>query len=176
MSAVDRVNDILETVVDAVDTLTNKGLLAEGDIEELEKVAGHAELFLRPQEPDQPGIDQIANAHFNGLTPAQQERLVMLAEECTEVAHCITKILRHGYDSYSPDHPMQGNNRDHLLKEMGELAACIGMISLDIPAMQDEGLCDQRVEVAMRRKLRYSHHQAADFKDYLASVENDEQA
>ena len=41
--------------------------------------------------------------HFNKLTPAEAERLAMLAEECGEVVQIVGKILRHGYDSQHPD-------------------------------------------------------------------------
>ena len=34
--------------------------------------------------------------HFNGLTPAEDERLAMLAEECAEVIKIVSKIQRHG--------------------------------------------------------------------------------
>ncbi len=41
--------------------------------------------------------------HFNRLTPAEAERLAMLAEEAAEVIQIVGKILRHGYASYHPD-------------------------------------------------------------------------
>ena len=33
---------------------------------------------------------------FNGLTPAEAERLALLMEECGEVVQIIGKVLRHG--------------------------------------------------------------------------------
>src|SRR5579872_899269 len=36
------------------------------------------------------------------LTPAQIERLALLAEECGEVMQAVSKILRHGYESRNP--------------------------------------------------------------------------
>ena len=35
--------------------------------------------------------------NFNQLTPAETERLAILAEECGEVIQAVGKILRHGY-------------------------------------------------------------------------------
>lgn len=40
--------------------------------------------------------------HFNKLTPAETERLAILAEECGETIQVIGKILRHGYESFHP--------------------------------------------------------------------------
>ena len=45
--------------------------------------------------------------HFNKLTPAEDERLAMLAEECAEVIQIVSKIQRHGYDSWHPDDPLK---------------------------------------------------------------------
>ena len=56
------------------------------------------------------------------LTKAQAERLICLAEELSEAVQAVTKILRHGYDSYDP---RQGygspTNRTHLEKELGDV-------------------------------------------------------
>jgi hypothetical protein len=52
------------------------------------------------------------------LTLAQNERLVILSEECAEVIQIINKIQRHGYDNYHPDNPMQ-DNQFLLEKELG---------------------------------------------------------
>ena len=60
--------------------------------------------------------------HFNGLSPAEAERLAMLAEECGEVIHIVGKILRHGYDSYHPADPTV-TNRDLLGRELTDLLA-----------------------------------------------------
>lgn len=93
--------------------------------------------------------------HFNGLTPAEAERLAMLSEECGEVIQIIGKILRHGYDSYHPDDPGV-TNRDLLGKELIDLAAVESeMIVLgDIPSRLYG--CLGR---AWLRKLRFTHHQ-----------------
>jgi NTP pyrophosphatase (non-canonical NTP hydrolase) len=60
--------------------------------------------------------------HFNKLTPAEAERLALLAEECGEVLHAIGKVLRHGYESR---HPLDGadgeTNRHALQRELGDL-------------------------------------------------------
>lgn len=41
----------------------------------------------------------------NNLSDAELERLAYLAEECGEVQQIIGKIIRHGYESYSPNDP-----------------------------------------------------------------------
>lgn len=41
--------------------------------------------------------------NFNGLSPAETERLALLSEEMGEVQQAIGKILRHGYESIHPD-------------------------------------------------------------------------
>jgi NTP pyrophosphatase (non-canonical NTP hydrolase) len=93
--------------------------------------------------------------HFNKLTPAEQERLAMLAEECAEVIQVVGKILRHGYDSYHPDAPDQ-TNRDLLAKELRDVNAVVRV-------MQHAELGDYYIEDASgttwERKLRYTHHQ-----------------
>jgi hypothetical protein len=93
--------------------------------------------------------------HFNGLTPAQAERLAMLAEECGEVIQIIGKILRHGYDSYHPDRP-HITNRELLQRELTDLAAVENQIHAQdrvfLPSSLD-------VDAAWAKKLRYAHHQ-----------------
>lgn len=59
--------------------------------------------------------------HFNGLTPAEAERLHCLAEECGEVVKAAMKILRHGYGSINPHGADLTNNRGDLEREMGDL-------------------------------------------------------
>ena len=91
---------------------------------------------------------------FNGLTPEEDERLSLLAEECSEVIQAVMKIKRHGYDSH---HPRGGpDNRRHLEKELGHLrlATCL---------MIDRGdVWEEEIEIALDDKAleidQYLHH------------------
>lgn len=59
--------------------------------------------------------------HFNQLTEAEQERLVILIEEAVEVAQAGTKILRHGYESvYNGE-----TNRQALQRELGHVVNAV---------------------------------------------------
>ena len=60
--------------------------------------------------------------NFNGLSPAEAERLAILAEEMGETIQEIGKILRHGYESRWPDDAP--TNREKLEVELGDIA-CI---------------------------------------------------
>lgn len=167
-----RVAEILEELVDEVDTLTTKGLLPEGDIEALERAAGKAELFLRPQsEEPAPWIGELADAQFNGLTPAQAERLDMMAEECAEVIQAIMKIKRHGFESSSPFGAKPETNREALVRELADVAAVMGMLHVDLPEMDNMSYVDAAVTQALNKKLAYCHHQGEDFGEYMAAAE-----
>lgn len=94
--------------------------------------------------------------HFNNLAPAEAERLAMLAEECAEVIQIISKIQRHGYESYHPGDPLKTTNRAMLRKEVTDIAA----VTASMLSRNDfEAFTDMDVKVAWRKKLRYSHHQ-----------------
>jgi NTP pyrophosphatase (non-canonical NTP hydrolase) len=59
--------------------------------------------------------------YFNQLTPAEAERLALLAEEAAEVIQAVGKILRHGYESV---YPAGGrSNRESLAREIGDFCA-----------------------------------------------------
>jgi len=92
--------------------------------------------------------------HFNQLTPAEAERLAMLAEECGEVIQVIGKILRHGYDSYHPVNP-SATNRQLLGRELTDLYAVASALCRD--KVPEGSLFDQ--DQTWARKLRYAHHQ-----------------
>lgn len=92
--------------------------------------------------------------HFNELTPAEQERLVLVNEECGEVIQIISKILRHGYESYHPDNPSD-SNRDLLAKELGDLQHVIERIWVDVDARDIEYAKDQKE----KNVVKYLHHQ-----------------
>ncbi|KFH18409.1 hypothetical protein ELZ19_06815 [Brucella abortus] len=88
------------------------------------------------------------------LTPAQAERLAMLAEEAGEVVQAACKALRHGFESTHPDGGP--TNRSLLARELRDLNAVMGMMlaSGDLPL--DEVVGDAS---DVERKLRYTHHQ-----------------
>lgn len=94
--------------------------------------------------------------HANDLTPAEQERLAMLIEECGEVITAATKILRHGYESYHPDRPGV-TNRDDLRREVTDVRAVLLLIgnARDLPMVD---VAD--VSTVAQKKLRFTHHQA----------------
>lgn len=94
--------------------------------------------------------------HFNGLTPAEAERLALLCEELGEAQQAIGKILRHGYESTHPDGGP--TNRETLEREIGDIYAAAQML-------EDAGDVDQaRTEAWRECKLvnviQYVHHQA----------------
>lgn len=93
--------------------------------------------------------------HFNQLTPAEAERLAMLAEECAEVIQIVGKILRHGYDSYHPDDPSV-TNRDLLAKEITDVAAITK--AMKRAELSDYELADTFGSIWLRKR-RYTHHQ-----------------
>lgn len=99
--------------------------------------------------------------HFNGLSPAQAERLAMLAEECGEVIQAVGKILRHGYDSYHPDQQgvaphLRFTNRQALGKELCDLMAVADAV-IGRDTVPDHS--QHEANLAWGQKLRYAHHQ-----------------
>lgn len=66
--------------------------------------------------------------HFNKLTPAEAERLALLAEEMGEALQIIGKVLRHGYESHNPM-LNEGTNRAMLTKELGDVTAAMTMMT-----------------------------------------------
>lgn len=92
---------------------------------------------------------------FNGLTPAEHERLAMLAEEAAEVVQIIGKILRHGYESKHPDNMNGPTNRQMLENEIADFYAIAGVME-DLKDVTVEG---EAVRQAIKKKRRYTHHQ-----------------
>ena len=92
--------------------------------------------------------------HFNKITPAEAERLAMLAEECGEVIQIVGKILRHGYDSYHPVNP-RVSNRDLLAKELRDVNAVL--MAMGRKELREYSVQD--VIGVWERKLQYTHHQ-----------------
>lgn len=89
---------------------------------------------------------------FNRLTPAEVERLSMLAEEAAEVIRAVGKILRHGYFNCHPDTGV--TNHIMLAHEITDFQAVAA-------AMERAGDVYPPDDLRKRwaRKLRYTHHQ-----------------
>lgn len=92
----------------------------------------------------------------NGLSPAEAERLAILAEECAEVIQVVGKILRHGYASFHPANPDM-TNRDLLTQEMGHVFAAQDMMVLagDV----EETDIDHSLHEKQRKIKPFLHHQ-----------------
>lgn len=95
--------------------------------------------------------------HFNKLSPAEAERLACLMEECGEVVQVIGKILRHGYEDWSPHDESKTTNRRNLEREVGDLAAVVDKLinSGDLSEHAIEEASDAKA-VRMRA---WTHHQ-----------------
>jgi NTP pyrophosphatase (non-canonical NTP hydrolase) len=96
--------------------------------------------------------------HFNGLTPAQDERLAVLMEECAEVIKAAAKIQRHGYHSWNPDVVGATTNRDDLAREVADVMAAISLLTQaeDI----EVGNLNKHSEYKIQKLKKYTHHQA----------------
>ena len=94
--------------------------------------------------------------HFNELTPAEAERLALLAEELGETTHAIGKILRHGYESKNPYHPTGQTNREALEKEVADVYVAVRMMfeAGDIRRMA----CAMHEDVKTDTVKKYLHH------------------
>ena len=94
---------------------------------------------------------------FNELTPAQVERLAILAEECSETIQIVGKILRHGYASTHPDNEEGPDNQAMLEVELGHIQAAQKML------VDKRDILPGYISKAKARKLRrvqqYLHHQ-----------------
>ena len=92
--------------------------------------------------------------HFNQLTPAEAERLALLAEECGEVVQMVGKILRHGFDSYHPDRHDE-SNRVLLAREIAHVQVAADMLfDADLSQAEFKVARDNKRE----RVRKYLHH------------------
>ncbi len=96
---------------------------------------------------------------FNQLTPAEAERLALLAEEMGEALQAIGKVLRHGYESYHPSHPEGPSNRQALTREVGDVYAAVCLLC-ESGDLQHVEIAErvERKKVAVRE---YLHEQEA---------------
>lgn len=93
--------------------------------------------------------------HYNGLTPAEAERLAILLEELGEVQQVIGKILRHGYESYPPNEGP--TNRERLEQELGHVQFIINLMCL-------KDVLKYHVNTSAKERslsiIQWLHHQA----------------
>jgi NTP pyrophosphatase (non-canonical NTP hydrolase) len=92
-------------------------------------------------------------SHFNQLTPAEAERLAILAEECGEVVQVIGKILRHGWGDDHPDY----HNRLDLERELGDVLAIVKRMAAEHDV--DDASLIANADVKYQKTIPYLHHQ-----------------
>lgn len=91
-----------------------------------------------------------------GLTAAQEERLVLIMEEAGEVVQACAKILRHGFESRSPVE-VTFNNKTKLAHEVGNFLECVALAVARGDILPREILEGQ--EQKTQSLARYARHQ-----------------
>lgn len=100
---------------------------------------------------------------FNKLTPAEVERLALLAEECAEVVQVIGKILRHGYNSCHPR--SSTTNREMLMSELGDVRAA-EEIMVEAQDINNPTIVNEKHR-KYERVLSFLHEQPARIRQWL---------
>lgn len=95
------------------------------------------------------------NEHFNKLTPAEDERLSYLAEECSEVIKACMKIQRHGYEIYNPDSIIHESNREILERELGDVILALNLM------YENKDISEKMImkKAGHKSPCKYFHHQ-----------------
>jgi hypothetical protein len=84
-------------------------------------------------------------------TFTNDELLILLIEECSEVIQAATKCLRFGYDV---DHQTgYGNNKVVLSREIGDILGIVDVMDLDRFAVGEDR--STKIERAKKAKLKY---------------------
>lgn len=108
-------------------------------------------------------------AGLPGLSPAEIERLAILAEECGEVVQAVGKVLRHGWESQSPYGGK--TNRVALEREIGNVRAIVNLMldSRDV-RLGDVQSWQRSKRVALEK---WTHYQECSMprEDQLAMME-----
>lgn len=93
------------------------------------------------------------------LTSAQMELLALLAEECGECIQVVGKILRFGYTSLEPGTGEVYDNKELLVKELGDIRLAMEFLfeSGEISPMSVKKRLDEK-----RQKIApYLRHQSS---------------
>lgn len=95
--------------------------------------------------------------HFNKLTPAQEESLDLLAEECAEVIVAISKIKRHGLHTHHPFKVSDGTNAEQLENEVGDMMAAVDVVEHNVNDFARAN-AESRRQVKLRSLPTWLHH------------------
>lgn len=98
--------------------------------------------------------------NVNELTPAETERLAILAEEMGEAVQVIGKILRHGYESRNPLDKKSKSNRANLELELGDVISAINRMVRENDVDGDD--IESRSIVKDIKIKQWLHHQDED--------------
>ncbi len=100
---------------------------------------------------------------FNNLSPAETERLSILAEECAEVILVVGKTLRHGWTptDHSVNPPKGYDNREDLITELGHVRNAIDLL-IEKGDLGNFALHGIAISAAAKRAKwgPYLHHQS----------------
>ena len=77
---------------------------------------------------DMSGTQQTPTTTLSGISLAQEERLVLLIEEASEVIKEATKTLRFGFESKNPLLEGARTNRENLESEIGNFNNAVRMM------------------------------------------------
>ncbi len=96
---------------------------------------------------------------FNKLIPAQAERLTLLIEEASEIAHIGCKILRHGYQYGHSKNPFK-TNRQILEEKILDFTAVLSLLyaTEELKPLVPETIPEQLEEI-IYNKAKWFHHQ-----------------
>ncbi len=95
---------------------------------------------------------------FNGLTPAEAERLAILAEELAEAIQVVGKVLRHGWTPTDHTTGITYDNRAELETELGHVRNVEDLMVRR--ADLSEGCLEEAAATKAAKWACYLHHQS----------------
>lgn len=76
-----------------------------------------------------PVLKALKLSHLGDKVNLKEHLFTIMAEECTEVAHVISKILRFGLEETGPGHDQ--TNRERLEDEIADILGMISMLKAE---------------------------------------------
>lgn len=95
------------------------------------------------------------------LTPAEEERLKVLIEECADLTRAASKALRFGWAPVSVRDGMVFGNRQAVAEQVGNLRAAITII-YDADFIDFWRVVDEAERAKTERLKRYTYHQGTE--------------